>query len=109
MAVKAASAKTSRVVQRLPITQARINLGAVVKRVHLNKEYVILEKDGIPVAAVMDVDEFEDYLELQDPKVRAIIRKGRQEYLAGKSRPAEELLRELQQRKKGKAARRQRA
>jgi PHD/YefM family antitoxin component YafN of YafNO toxin-antitoxin module len=93
-------------VQHLPITQARINLGALVKRVHLNKEYFILEKDGIPVAAIIDVDEFEDYLELQDPRVRAIIKKGHQEYLAGKGRPAEELLRELQQRKRGKAARR---
>jgi len=106
MALKAASTRSSTMVQRLPITQARINLGALVKRVHLNKEYFILEKDGIPVAAIMDVDEFEDYLELQDPRVRAIIKKGRQEYLAGKSRPAEELLRELQQRKRGKAARR---
>ena len=106
MSLKAAAAKSSTMVQRLPITQARINLGALVKRVHLNKEYFILEKDGIPVAAIMDVDEFEDYLELQDPRVRAIIKKGHQEYLAGKSRPAEELLRELQQRKRGKAARR---
>ena len=108
MALKAASTRSSTMVQRLPITQARINLGAVVKRVHLNKEHFILEKDGIPVAAIMDVDEFDDYLELQDPKVRANIKKGHQEYLAGKSRPAEELLRELQQRKRGKAARRQR-
>ncbi len=106
MALKAPLTKSSPMVQRLPITQARINLGALVKRVHLNKEYFILEKDGIPVAGIMDIDEFEDYLELQDPKVRAIIKKGRQEYLAGKSRPAEELLRELQQRKRGKAARR---
>ena len=37
-------------VQKLPLTKARINLGAVIKRVHLHKEYVILEKDGIPVA-----------------------------------------------------------
>jgi hypothetical protein len=50
--------------------KSRINLGAVVKQLHLNKEYVILEKDGIPIAALMDVDEFEDYLELQDPKVK---------------------------------------
>ena len=56
------------IVHRLPITQARINLGAVVKRMHLNKEYIILEKDGIPIAGLMDIDEFEDYLELQDPK-----------------------------------------
>ena len=107
MALRAPLKKSSPMVQRLPITQARINLDALVKRVHLNKEYFILEKDGIPVVAIMDIDEVEDYLELQDPKVRAIIRKGRQEYLAGKSRPAEELLRQLQQRKRGKAARRQ--
>jgi hypothetical protein len=40
--------KLSPMVHHLPITKARINLGAVVKQVHLNKEYVILEKDGIP-------------------------------------------------------------
>jgi hypothetical protein len=27
----------------------------------------IFEKGSIPIAAMMDVDEFEDYLELQDP------------------------------------------
>ena len=83
-------------VKHLPLTQARNSLGAVVKRVHLGKKYVILEKDGIPLAALMDVDEFEDYLELQDPKVRAIIRKGTEEYRAGQSRPAREFLKELQ-------------
>jgi len=95
MSLKAAAAKSSPKVQRLPITQARINLGALVKRVHLNKEYFILEKDGIPVVGIMDIDEFEDYLELQDPKVREHIRKSYQEYLAGKGRPAEQLLIEL--------------
>ena len=82
-------------VQRLPLTQARNTLGAVVKRVHLNKEYVILEKDGIPLAGVMDIDEFEDYLELQDPKVRADIAQSRKEFLAGKVRPIEKLLNEF--------------
>ena len=110
MALKAASTRSSTMVQRLPITQARINLGALVKRVHLNKEYFILEKDGIPVAAIIDVDEFEDYLELQDPKVRNHIRRSYQEYLAGKGRPAEQLLAELKAgSKKAKRARRQKA
>jgi PHD/YefM family antitoxin component YafN of YafNO toxin-antitoxin module len=86
----------SPMVRHLPITKARINLGAVVKQVHLNKEYVVLEKDGIPIAALMDADEFEDYLEVRDPKVRRDIEISRKEYLAGKSRPAEELLVELQ-------------
>ncbi len=90
MALKTERESGRPVVQRIPLTQARINLGALVKRVHLNKEYVILEKDGIPVAGLMDIHEFEDYLELQDPKVREHIRKSNEQYLAGKSRPLEE-------------------
>ena len=98
-------------VEHLPLTKARNSLGAVVKRVHLGKTYVILEKDGIPLAGLMDIDEFEDYLELRDPKVRAIIRKGTEEYRAGKSRPAEQLLKELHARaeKRRKVTRRQSA
>jgi PHD/YefM family antitoxin component YafN of YafNO toxin-antitoxin module len=105
VAQKAAS-KSAPVVHRLPITQARINLGALVKRIHLNKDYVILEKDGIPIAGVMSIDEFEDYLELRDPKVRAHIRASNAEYLAGKSRPAEEFLKELRGETPGRNKRR---
>ncbi len=83
--VRKASAKTSSpLVTTIPITKARNNLGALITQVHLNKEYVILEKDGIPIAGIMDIDEFEDYLELQDPKVRAMIAKGRQDRKGGK-------------------------
>ncbi len=109
MTLKASPTKAPPTVKRLPITQARINLGALVKRVRLNKEYVILEKDGIPVAGLMDIDEFEDYLELRDPKVREHIRKSYQEYLAGKSRPAEEFLKELRQEAIRKVRRRPKA
>ena len=91
-------------VKSLPITKAKTNLESVVKRVHLNKEYLILKKDGVPVACVMDIDEFEDYLELKDPKVRRHIQASYKEYLAGKSRPAEEFLDELRRRKKGKTS-----
>ncbi len=45
-------------VERLPLTEARVHLGALVRRVHLGKKYVILEKDGIPFAGVMDIGEF---------------------------------------------------
>jgi len=47
-------------VTTMPITKARINLGAVVKRVNLNKEKIILEKDGFPVAAIVDLNTIED-------------------------------------------------
>ncbi len=99
--------KTSPItIQHLPLTHARVNLGAVVKRIRLNKEYFVLEKDGIPVVGVMDIDEFEDYLELKDPKVRGHIRKSYQEYIKGKSRPAKQFLSELRKEKKSKGVRR---
>jgi hypothetical protein len=92
-------------VKSMPITRARINLGSVIKRIHLNKEYVILEKDGIPIAGIMDIDEFEDYLELQDPNVQRQIKKSSQEFRAGKGRPASELVAELQGTKKSNKTR----
>lgn len=82
-------------VNRLPITKARINLGQVAKRAHLNKEYFILEKDGIPVIGIMDADELEDYLELKDAKVNARIAGARRELQAGKGRPVDRVLDEV--------------
>ncbi len=101
--------RTSLRVHHLPITKARINLGQVVRRAHVGKEYFILEKDGIPVAGIMDADELEDYLELRDPKVRAHIRKSNADYLAGRSRRAEEFLAELRAEHRKRSGRRRKA
>lgn len=92
-------------VSRMPMTKARVNLGAVVKRVHLNGEYFILEKDGVPIVGIMGADELEDHLELQDPKVREHIRKSHEDFLAGKSRPADQLLAEIERMKPKKPTR----
>ncbi len=55
--VRKVSSKTRLpVVTTIPITKARNNLGALIHRVHLNKEYLILEKDGIPIAGIMDIE-----------------------------------------------------
>ncbi len=83
------------VIHRIPITRARINLGQVARRALINKEYFILEKDGIPVAAIMNVEELEDYLELKDPALKKQIRKSYQQYRNGKSRGAGKFLEEL--------------
>jgi len=87
--------KTSRKVTCMPITKARVNLGAVVRRVHLNKEYIILEKSGIPVVGIMDADELEDYLEIHDSAMQRQIEKSNEDIRAGRVRPAEELLEEF--------------
>ncbi len=84
-----------RIVKRLPITDARRHLGEIVKKVRIDKDYFILEKDGIPVAGIMDIDEFEDYLELRDVGVKKRIRKSYDEYRKGKARSARDFLREI--------------
>jgi len=88
---------TARTVRHLALTKARINLGDVIKRIRIQKEYVILEKDGLPVAGLMDIDEFEDYLDLHDPKVKRHIAASTRDYRAGRSRPAGELLAHLRE------------
>jgi hypothetical protein len=87
-------------VHHIPITKARINLGQVVRRAHLNNEYFILEKDGIPIAGILDIAELEDYLELQKPQLKEQIRKGYQAYQRGDTRPANAFLKELRRRGK---------
>ena len=89
----------------MPLTKARINLGAVVRRVHLNKEYVILEKDGIPIAGLMDIDELEDYLDLQDAELKKQIAEGHQEYLGGELTEDMDAFLNRIKRKKRKASR----
>ena len=82
-------------ISHIPITKARINLGAVVKRAHLKGEYFILEKDGIPIAGIMDADEFEDYLELRDPGVKKQIEASRKDFDAGRVRNVSDFIAEL--------------
>jgi antitoxin (DNA-binding transcriptional repressor) of toxin-antitoxin stability system len=80
---------------RMPMTKARINLGALVRGVHVEGDVVVLEKDGIPVAGLVDIDALEDYLDAHDPKLRRKIRASMKAYREGKARPAREFLEEL--------------
>ena len=82
-------------IHHLPITEARRNLGSLVRRLHKKGEYFVLVKDGIPVAAIIDPDELDDYLDMQDPEIRKAIEQGEQEARDGKGRDARELLAEL--------------
>ena len=87
-------------VKTIPITKARVNLGEVVKRVHLDKDSFVLEKGGIPVAAILDIDEFEDWLETKDPGLKDQIRQGYEEYKKGKAVPLDKFLSKIQVKKK---------
>lgn len=83
------------IVSRLPLTKARVNLGQVVRRVHINREVFILEKDGIPVVGLLHVDDLEDYLEMQNRSVKEQIQTSAAEYRRGAVRTASEFLADL--------------
>ena len=70
-------------------------MSKVVGRANKNKEAFILERDGLPVAALVNIDDFEDFLDVQDIKLRNQIKKSYSEYLKGKSRPVEEFINEI--------------
>jgi PHD/YefM family antitoxin component YafN of YafNO toxin-antitoxin module len=89
----------------IPLTRARINLGAIIKRVHNGKEQFVLEKDGISVAALVNIDDFEDYIETRDPQIRKIIEESHEEYKKGKMRSANNLLREIKGKSNVRASR----
>ena len=82
-------------ITHVSLSEARTRLGAVIERVRGGREYVVLERSGEPVAVLLDIDEFEDLLELRDPEVRRLIAESRADELAGRVRPARELLAEL--------------
>jgi prevent-host-death family protein len=62
--------ETHPLIRHIPLTQARASLGTIVNDVNRNNEYVVVERGGLPVAVIMDFDEFEDYLDARDPAAR---------------------------------------
>ena len=81
---------------RMPMTKARINLGSLVKRVHVEGDVVVLEKDGIPIAGLVDIDVLEDFLDIMNPKLRKHITASMKDYGKSRVRPARELLEDLE-------------
>lgn len=87
-------------VARVSATEAKTHFGKLIRRVKLGQEYIIVERDGIPVLGILDADELEDYLDLHDEALKAQIHQGYREYQQEKSRPVEEVLAEVRERTK---------
>ncbi|HEY5595856.1 MAG TPA: type II toxin-antitoxin system prevent-host-death family antitoxin [Candidatus Bipolaricaulota bacterium] len=79
-------------VTRVSATDAKTRFGELIRRVKVGKEYIIVERDGIPMLGILDADELEDYLDLHDESLKAQIQQGYQEYQAGKARPVKKVL-----------------
>ena len=82
-------------VLRVPMTKARTHLGSLVRGVNVDGDVVVLEKDGIPVAGLVDMDALDDYLESRDPALHRRMRASMKAYHSGRTRPVREFLEEL--------------
>lgn len=82
-------------IRSLPITKARVNLGSIVRQAYLQKKSYLLEKGGIPIAGILGIEDFEDWLEVSDPSLKRDIQKGYREYKKGKAKPIGKLLASL--------------
>ncbi len=82
-------------IHSLPITKARINLGGVVRQAYIQKKSFLLEKGGIPVAGILGIDDFEDWLDLSNPQLKQDIQKGYKEHKKKKSKSLDSLLKHL--------------
>jgi prevent-host-death family protein len=49
-----------------PATKARINFGALLKRVQTTDPRIIIEKDGVPTAMLVDMDWYEDMMDSRE-------------------------------------------
>ncbi|SUS07771.1 hypothetical protein DF3PB_50041 [uncultured Defluviicoccus sp.] len=56
-------------IERIPISKARSMIGRLVNRVHIDKDRFVLEKSGIPVAALIDIEEYKRFLAFQEVNV----------------------------------------
>ena len=86
------SKQTEPFIRHIPLTQARASLGTILNEVNRNSEYVVVERGGLPVAVIIDFDEFEDYLDARDPEAHARIAESDHELREGKAVPAESLI-----------------
>lgn len=66
--MKTSQLKEQAQVEQIPITKARAMISTLLKRVHVDKERIVLEKSGMPVAALIDIEEFKQFLAFQEKK-----------------------------------------
>jgi prevent-host-death family protein len=50
----------------IPATQAQRKFGEVVRRVFAGREHFVVEKDGLPVMAIISMKEYDEFMQERD-------------------------------------------
>jgi prevent-host-death family protein len=53
--------KSDAPVHTIPASEARVHFGEVLRRAYAGKEHIIVEKGGLPIAAIISMQDYEKY------------------------------------------------
>lgn len=81
-------------VKTLSLEKAKTELPSIVEKLQ-SGDFVVIQKNGRPVAGIVDVNDMEDFVELQNPLIKKQIAKGHTEFKAGKTMSASLFLKSL--------------
>ncbi len=70
-------------IKTVTATNVRENFKSMMDHVKISKKPLIVTERGVPTTVLIDIDEFEDYLNAKDKKFLASIRKARTQYAKG--------------------------
>lgn len=56
--------------KKIPALTARTHLGEIMKKTYLSKDRFIVEKSGIPMVAIISVDEFKNLMEARQKRFK---------------------------------------
>lgn len=82
-------------VKTLPVSKARVKFGGVLEQIREKGGRVILEKHGIPIAMIVNIDEYEDYLDSTDPELQKRLKASYRDYKAGRLIPGEQVIAQM--------------
>ncbi|MEY3784326.1 MAG: Antitoxin Phd YefM, type toxin-antitoxin system [Candidatus Parcubacteria bacterium] len=71
-------------IKTIQATKLRSNFKDALSHVKGTKQPLIITERGVPTSVLMDIDEYEDYLMMQDVDLLADVKAARQEYKDGK-------------------------
>ena len=69
--------------QSIDSSDLRANMKMALATVRRTKKPLIVKQRNVPTAVLVDIDEYEDYLETHDPALLASITKARKEARSG--------------------------
>jgi prevent-host-death family protein len=68
---------------KMPASEARVHFGEVLRKAYSGEEHIVVEKGGLPVAAIISMRDYEDYQRfLGLERLRALNRAFNREVLA---------------------------